>query len=57
MDNDLSDYPETYVEQMRFEANKRRAMAEAADDDGLREWLLSRAEYFDRCADETDRTD
>lgn len=50
----------SYIEDMKAEADKRRDQAEAADDAGLKRWLLSRAEFFDRCAvdaEEDGRTD
>ena len=39
-----------YFEQMKAEAAHRRELADAADDAGLKTWLLSRAAFFDRCA-------
>ena len=46
-----------YVADMKAEADKRREQAEAADDEGLKRWLLSRAAYFDKCAEEADPDD
>lgn len=47
----------TYIEDMRAEADKRREQAKAADDEGLKRWLLSRAAFFDACADDAEKDD
>ncbi len=48
----MRDNANEYIAQMRAEAEKRRSEANEADDEGLRRWLLKRAEFFDTCADE-----
>lgn len=45
----------TYIEDMRAEADKRREQAEEADDAGLKRWLLSRAAFFDACAEDAEK--
>lgn len=45
----------SYVEDMKAEADKRREQAEAADDVGLKRWLLSRAAFFDACAEDAEK--
>lgn len=48
----MDDRAKEYIAQMRAEADKRRAEANETKDEGLRQWLLTRAEFFDACADE-----
>lgn len=43
---------QAYIAAMRAEAEKRRVEAAQASDKGLRKWLLSRAEFFDACAND-----
>lgn len=45
-------HAEEYIAQMRAEAAKRRTQAAEADDEGLRRWLLKRADFFDNRANE-----
>jgi len=48
----MDHHAEEYIAQMRAEAEKRRTQAAEADDEGLRRWLLQRANFFDKCADD-----
>ena len=45
----------TYVADMRAEATQRREQAASAEAKGLKKWLLSRAAFFDQCADEAEK--
>ena len=45
-----------YIEQMMAQANLHRERAAITDDPSSKEWLLSRAAYFEKCAKDEELT-